>query len=427
MEVSLTTQSLMTLPENVYPKNFEFKLSDRSYMCSSVVADFLSPRIARIHSRDPTVDSFELTTRDDSNQFQDFLSLANGGSVSIHGNLFFASIADELENLELISLIQRHTFAPLDASNVLVHFSMKEALRMTCDEEIAFLASHFEACYEHHFRDLAYDLLYQIFSHPSFKISNEDWLYAQISKLFKADPYYLPLLEFINFEFLTQTGIASFIADSCEFLSSINITMWRRICCRLYSENRSKLQVPDRTLIRVFIHSASFPEMSIDIHPLKRLSALKFEIRKRTEIPTICQKLEFSRKILADDDTTLSDYGIQSGSSLNLLISPPLTLPTVPRTALVTKASDGEFPIMVRGACNRIVLVSVNGDTTIEELQSLIDKKCHLPVASQFLMYGGKPLHDGVVSDYGINRNSILDCRIHHGSAPNSSETENPR
>jgi hypothetical protein len=63
--------------------NFTFIVGATRYDCPWFVADFISPRVGRLHAADPTMQEFVIGTSDAHGDFRDFLSLGRGSAVSL--------------------------------------------------------------------------------------------------------------------------------------------------------------------------------------------------------------------------------------------------------------------------------------------------------------------------------------------------------
>jgi hypothetical protein len=73
--VCLTAKGLRNFAGETFPNDFTFTVGGTTYFCSSFVACFLSPKIASIRLCDPTIASYAVEMKDQTNKFQSFLSL----------------------------------------------------------------------------------------------------------------------------------------------------------------------------------------------------------------------------------------------------------------------------------------------------------------------------------------------------------------
>jgi hypothetical protein len=473
------TPDFSVLPESLYPNSFTFVVGHQPYNCSRVVADFLSPKISRLHEVDPSIDRIELRTADDSKQFEHFLSLATGQSIELTKQTFpfWLSLSEELENRELMSFVAQSEHSQLNNDTVLPLLISKENLKMNCDQELSFLASHFEELCELDLSELGVDRHYQLFAHADFRLSNEDFLYAYVLRMSKRRPDYLCLLEFVHFEFLSESTICEFIEDSCGFWRSLNLSVWIRICDRLRS-HKSETGKPTRNLMRVFVHSLAFPVLWIDLTPLATVRMLKQAIQDRTSVPVENQQLVVNRAVVGDG--LVGDCGIVAGSQINLTVSSSRLFRVTVRThedkvltfevnELVTvgdvcvwlrKSGDlpnGDFevlcretkteravriadlgaepelsivvvvpvvfPILVRGfAPSRSLVLSVESGTSVEQLQMMIELRCGVPSHFQFLTCNARPLSSGTLGENGVASGSSVIVTVGGGMPRSASQ-----
>ena len=104
--LSLSSKGLRHVPSELYYNKFEFVIGGVNYECSTLVAEFLSPKICALRRADPTVCKFELETPDPSHKFGCFLSLPFESNLGIcrEDIAFFGAVSWELENEELACL-----------------------------------------------------------------------------------------------------------------------------------------------------------------------------------------------------------------------------------------------------------------------------------------------------------------------------------
>jgi hypothetical protein len=217
--------------------DFTFVVGNDSYKCAWFVADFLSPRIARLHLTDSTVNEFEIVSDDCEHQFEEFVSFGRGASVEVNekNGRFFTSVALELGNYELYFGIHNLLHENLTMATFCEQFNSSGIGEFFSDTAIEFLAVHFfeiEASFLSH---LPASVLSQMLVHPSLVVVNEDWLYDLLSSQFDSSPDYIELLEHLRFEFMTKSGIEKFVLWTYEHFDDIEFTysLWEAITKRL--------------------------------------------------------------------------------------------------------------------------------------------------------------------------------------------------
>jgi hypothetical protein len=82
----LSAKGLAHIPESESRNDFEFIIGNSRYRCPSLIADFLSPLLCRLHSVDETGRSFRISTKDEYSQFSDFLNLGRGFPLFVNAS-----------------------------------------------------------------------------------------------------------------------------------------------------------------------------------------------------------------------------------------------------------------------------------------------------------------------------------------------------
>lgn len=87
------------VPLQTYPKDFSFIVNGNEIKTSRLVSDIISPIICRIHSQDPTIDTFTINTTQQGD-FSHILELVNFGQINIPDNEleFFVEVIEILGN-----------------------------------------------------------------------------------------------------------------------------------------------------------------------------------------------------------------------------------------------------------------------------------------------------------------------------------------
>jgi hypothetical protein len=172
-KISFSSKGLPNIPCSENRNDFDFIVGENHYPCPWYVAAFLSPKICRNCSIDPTQTEFIVETSDSNHQFDEIVSLSRGETIDFTSSSsrlsFFISIAREFENGELLFSMKDQIDPELNISNVIPRLIERSEFEMRNDEEIEFIASHF---YEFSFSSLSKVFLNDIsaiVSHPSLK------------------------------------------------------------------------------------------------------------------------------------------------------------------------------------------------------------------------------------------------------------------
>ena len=253
-ELILTHQGMSSVNLGYGDSDFEFVVGDdKVCRVHSILAEFLSPKIARVRKCDPLCSFY--TFRDSAmfDVFENFLSsLRSGEAVRVEKSNFAAllRLSQELENNELLSSL-------LGMINV-ESLSLDEAillLRVGIDLGTAFcdrfgslrdfVASHFYELEKGLLDDLDLETTQILLSSPKLQIEDEDSLYDFVRSRSENDLRFASLFEFVYFEYLSVDRIENFSSFVNEnLLEKINSGIWSQICRRLILETKPNEKNP---------------------------------------------------------------------------------------------------------------------------------------------------------------------------------------
>jgi hypothetical protein len=199
---------MKTVPPALLPNGFQFVVGDKVYDCPLFTATFISPRIARFHTFDPTITEYRVQTADPRRQFSQFLSLGYGSTVVMtdENRPFLLALARELENTEVHSLILSQIEGALNVDTVCaIGRSDPGFFESLTEKEIEFLASNFWALDWPTRNNIPISILSDILEHPALMIQSEEWLYLFIVSKLDAGRKYFKLFRFVRFDLLNWT------------------------------------------------------------------------------------------------------------------------------------------------------------------------------------------------------------------------------
>lgn len=147
--------------------------------------------------------------------------------------------------------------------------------------------------------------------------------------------------------------------------------------------------------MHIFIKSYTGKTIILDVEQNDSIYSVKHKIQNKIDIPPNRQKLMFTNKILRDG--TLLDHNIQEYFTIHLI-----------------KKLLGSIQIFVDTKT-----LEVEPDDSIDNLKDYIEHKIGMPANMQLLIYSGKILRDGILSDYGIKQNSIIRLNLRLSMASN--------
>jgi hypothetical protein len=231
----LSSSGLANVPIKESRNDFEFIVGDTTYRCPSLIADFLSPRIAALHALDDTISSFVIETKDDDHNFNDWLSLGHGQRLCVTetNRQFQMSISRELGNSEIYSNILKSIEGSISIGNVVGRIKLLGEISANYASEVEFLASHFFEISSSDICELSCDILRQVLICEKLKIESEESSYEIISKGISSDVRYFDLLELIRFEFVSQDCFREYfelVSNSFEYFT---ISHWISLQSRL--------------------------------------------------------------------------------------------------------------------------------------------------------------------------------------------------
>jgi hypothetical protein len=231
----LTTKGLGHLPPNCYENDFAFIVGGLEYRCPCFLADFLSPRVARLRSNDPTIREFTIDVSDPNSEFSSLFSILSGSPFILQRSAldFFLKIARELSNVELFKSLS--AIRGDDSVNLVEELRFLSEIGDDFDLEslVDKCSSSFFELPESSLGELSVSLLVSILSSPSLRLVSEGNLYQFVKNQIERDESYSVLLEFVRFEYLSLDSISDFtrlISFSFPFLTP---SIWRSLVPRL--------------------------------------------------------------------------------------------------------------------------------------------------------------------------------------------------
>jgi hypothetical protein len=237
LRARLSARGIKTLPFHLYINDFTFHVGKKSYPCPSFIADFLSPRIASLHASDATVDSYVVRAIDKNDAFRSFLALGFGEELVIDtvSFPFFSEVCEELENSEIAAQLSEYleTDEELTLENVYDRFVLRKRFHLNLDAETNFLALNFHQLPETILSALRLPDLTAILTNDLLKLRTEDSLFDFIASRVIREPGCFMLFDTVNFEFLSNDRIHTFIQLSSCNLDMLTLSIWSRVCDRL--------------------------------------------------------------------------------------------------------------------------------------------------------------------------------------------------
>lgn len=234
--IKLHTNSIMEVPLIQYDNNFTFIVNGKEFKTSRIIADLLSPLICQMHSFDPTIDTFTISTYYKGN-FSYILGLINFDKNVIPDSEipFISEVINFLDNKS----IEIHQKANITITNdnvfelIKMHEKYSVFYTESYQKEIEYISSHFFELNgeSEEFSNLALSTLERIFENANLQLESEDQLLSLINHLYLRDKRYSILFEFIEFSNLSQKKISEFL--SIFDFNDITHEIWEKISFRL--------------------------------------------------------------------------------------------------------------------------------------------------------------------------------------------------
>jgi hypothetical protein len=195
--VWLSAKGLKNIQMNEYENDFTFIVGGFRHSCPRFVAQFISPRVSRLHSIDDTISTLEIAVEDNGRNFSQLLS----GLIDISSStkIFLISISAALENTELYLSVQDE----LSVCNIIDRLLCLSSFGSDVSVELEFFASHFNEIIDDQkgnytkIMKVGVSTISSILSSSSLKVVSEDSLYEFVRDLCSIDVEMNCLFEFV--------------------------------------------------------------------------------------------------------------------------------------------------------------------------------------------------------------------------------------
>ena len=249
-KLNLTCRGISSVNWEISDPDFEFIFRKKVCRVHSVLAEFLSPKIARNRKCDPLCSFY---TFKDSKMFSIFESLLSnlrsGHPIRVKKSNFLhlVRLSQEFENDELLSsLIGMINIDSLNLDEAILLLSTGIDLGTAFSDRFGNLrnlvASHFYEIEKKTLDNLDLETLQLLISSPSLRIEDEDALYDFIRSRSQKDLRFASLFEFVYFDYLSANRIDNFSSFvTTNLLGNLNSGIWERLCrCLISKTGKSK-------------------------------------------------------------------------------------------------------------------------------------------------------------------------------------------
>lgn len=194
-------------------ERFTFIVNGAPIVVSSIQAEFLSPKIARMRRSDAGFDTYTIRA-DPGNHFSQFVKLSTGQSITVtDANYeFFWHLANDLENKEIFTALDkmRANKDEYDDNNAVSILLTRLALDVPTDEVAGYIAKRFCKIPEDELERLGVMGLERVFKSDKFSSSQpaSKKRFQIVQNLLETRGFeYLPLLTYVNFSNLDEGAL----------------------------------------------------------------------------------------------------------------------------------------------------------------------------------------------------------------------------
>ena len=241
-ELRLTSKGMSSVNWDSSDADFEFLCGGDKICVHSVLAEFLSPKVALVRKGDPFCSSYTFKDREMFGVFGSLVSsLRSGDPLPVEKSNFVTllRLSQELENDDLFSsLVRMIETESLSLEEAIFLLRVGVGLGTAFSDQFGNLRDFVASCFYKLDKEILDNLDLEttqiLLSSRSLQIEDEDSLYDFIRSRSEKDLRFTALFEFIYFDYLSISGIenfASFVSEN--FLENISSGIWRQICRRL--------------------------------------------------------------------------------------------------------------------------------------------------------------------------------------------------
>lgn len=247
--IKLQTKSILNAPFQQYDKDFTFIINGKKIRTSKFAADILSPKIAKMHVNDPTLNEFIIRTQCNGNPSY-LLNLINFEYNEIPASEapFLSEVIEKLGN-ESIKVFEENKKSSISLDNVFDLIKRHDLFQIyyanDLKQDIDFISEHFFEIKDEPegLQNLSLSTLQRIFDNPNLQLNSEDQLINCINFIYSKNPEYSSLYEYVEFTNVSPANIQKFL--QLFNIDDITKDTWKALSRRLgmqivLTKNRAK-------------------------------------------------------------------------------------------------------------------------------------------------------------------------------------------
>ena len=239
-KVNTARMGLRRLAHVPLQKDFCFDVNGDKYPVSRYVAAFISRKVAKMLELDASLSTYRINVNDRNKMFQVILAIVEGLPIPrepVGDDLIVLQrLAKEIGNDEVNCWLTDYKYSKdeMAPETVVKRIVEKQADGLDIRDEVEYIAQNFAAVADAHgekgnlLTELGIDVSAAVLSHEKLLLRDEDQLFGLIAA---SGAEFQPLLEFVEFQYVSPEVISKFIA---EFdMNDLTSGIWMSLCRRL--------------------------------------------------------------------------------------------------------------------------------------------------------------------------------------------------
>lgn len=245
-QIWYSSKGFSNIPGHQLKPDFTICFENCEYRINSILADFISPKISRIHQSEPFFSKINIPIKDPNFLFQNIISSLHGQCLQVSDQTiyFYLYLFNFFENNDIVASLENLKPTQLTKKNIISIIKEKVQMHFSINSEISFLASIFFEIPYRELSTLSPETLAKVFQNGNFKADSEDAVLNFVDQIFneQGDEYQV-LYDYILYENLSNEKIYTFLSNFSFY--DISGKIWSSLC-----ERMSKISSPNNAAHR---------------------------------------------------------------------------------------------------------------------------------------------------------------------------------